>query len=299
MDYVIKAMTPADASPVCSHCRLLLNSSEGRNSVTGLKSLHNIGEERQTKSLRYWPRKGLRKEKNMVFVLDKHQKPLMPCTEKRARLLLNRKRAVVHKVFPFTIRIKDRIREKVIVEDMEIKIDGGAKYTGIAIITDSSDKPVLCPYLAEIHHKTDIKSKLDTKRAIRKSRRGRKTRYRKKRFLNRKRRAGWLPPSVMAVVQQTESVLNKLFKLLPVKSVVLENVKFDSQLMENAELRGIEYQQGTLSGYEVREYLLEKWGRTCAYCKRKDSTGSILETLKTASEEQWMVLRENPHSSHD
>ena len=31
--------------------------------------------------------------------------------------------------------------------------------------------------------------------------------------------------------------------------------------MENAEISGVEYQQGELQGYEVREYLLEKWGR--------------------------------------
>ncbi|MFP5268947.1 RNA-guided endonuclease IscB [Coleofasciculus sp.] len=29
---------------------------------------------------------------------------------------------------------------------------------------------------------------------------------------------------------------------------------------------GIEYQQGELFGYEVREYLLDKWNRKCAYC---------------------------------
>jgi hypothetical protein len=34
------------------------------------------------------------------------------------------------------------------------------------------------------------------------------------------------------------------------------------------ELAGIEYQQGTLAGYEVRGYLLEKWGRRCAYCRK-------------------------------
>jgi hypothetical protein len=28
----------------------------------------------------------------------------------------------------------------------------------------------------------------------------------------------------------------------------------------------VEYQQGELAGYEIREYLLEKWGRKCAYC---------------------------------
>ena len=38
------------------------------------------------------------------------------------------------------------------------------------------------------------------------------------------------------------------------------------QLMENPEISWVEYQQGTLTGCEVREYLLAKWGRKCAYC---------------------------------
>jgi hypothetical protein len=38
-----------------------------------------------------------------VFVLDTHHKPLMPCSEKRARLLLARGRARIHKMAPFTI----------------------------------------------------------------------------------------------------------------------------------------------------------------------------------------------------
>ena len=46
----------------------------------------------------------------------------------------------------------------------------------------------------------------------------------------------------------------------------MELVKFNTQAMENPEITGIEYQQGTLYGYEVREYLLEKWGRQCVYC---------------------------------
>ncbi|BCU08475.1 hypothetical protein Atep_31520 (plasmid) [Allochromatium tepidum] len=41
-----------------------------------------------------------------VFVLDKQKRPLMPCTEKRARLLLERGRAVVVRLAPFTIRLK-------------------------------------------------------------------------------------------------------------------------------------------------------------------------------------------------
>jgi hypothetical protein len=40
-----------------------------------------------------------------VFVLDKRKKPLMPCSERRARLLLERGRAVVHRRYPFAIRL--------------------------------------------------------------------------------------------------------------------------------------------------------------------------------------------------
>jgi hypothetical protein len=50
----------------------------------------------------------------------------------------------------------------------------------------------------------------------------------------------------------------------------MELVRFDTQVMQNAEIVGVEYQQGELVGYEVREYLLEKWQRTCAYCGKQD-----------------------------
>lgn len=43
-----------------------------------------------------------------VFVLDKRGQSLMPCTEKRARLLLERGRARVHRLVPFVIRLIDR-----------------------------------------------------------------------------------------------------------------------------------------------------------------------------------------------
>jgi 5-methylcytosine-specific restriction endonuclease McrA len=58
--------------------------------------------------------------------------------------------------------------------------------------------------------------------------------------------------------------------LCPLTALSVELVRFDTQLLENAEIAGIQYQQGELAGYEVREYLLEKWFRRCAYCKRED-----------------------------
>ena len=70
-----------------------------------------------------------------VFVLDKQKKPLMPCSEKRARLLLQRGRAVVVRLAPFTIRLKDRIGGD--VQPVRVKIDPGSKTTGIAVVRES------------------------------------------------------------------------------------------------------------------------------------------------------------------
>src|SRR5712692_4017490 len=69
----------------------------------------------------------------MVFVLDRHKKPLMPCTPKRARLLLKRGRAVVHRVTPFVIRLKDRCVEESLLQPLALKIDPGSKTSGIAL----------------------------------------------------------------------------------------------------------------------------------------------------------------------
>lgn len=202
----------------------------------------------------------------MVFVLDKHKKPLMPCTEKRARLLLQRGRAVVHRMAPFTIRLKDRVVEECAVQPLRLKLDPGSRTTGFAVLRESSPDVGVAIVLGELHHKQGIKSKLDARRAVRRGRRNRKTRYRQPRFDNRRRSEGWLAPSLNARVQQTLNAVAKLSHLVPLSAISMELVKFDTQKLQNPEIVGIEYQQGELAGYEVREYLLEKWGRRCAYC---------------------------------
>ncbi len=205
----------------------------------------------------------------MVFVLDQHQKPLMPCTEKRARLLLERGRAVIHRHAPFTIRLKDRTAEESRFQPLRVKFDPGSKTTGMAIILEGSRGPKVI-FFGEIVHKLGIKARLDARRALRRSRRHRKTRYRPARFQNRKRKAGWLPASLEARVNQTLHALAKIRRLAPITDLSVEHVKFDTQKLQNPEIAGVEYQQGTLLGYEVREYLLEKWGRACVYCGATD-----------------------------
>jgi len=153
------------------------------------------------------------------------------------------------------------------VQDVEVKVDPGSKTTGVALVGHFEQQGAVVLFGANLSHRGQaIRNNLESRRSLRRGRRGRNTRYRPARFLNRTRKAGWLPPSVESRVMNTESVINKLANRCPITSATVELVKFDMQQMVNPEVSGVEYQQGELAGYEVREYLLEKWNRTCAYC---------------------------------
>ena len=82
---------------------------------------------------------------------------------------------------------------------------------------------------------------------------------------NPETQAGWLR-SLRHRVEATQNWVKRLRHLAPVTAISLELVRFDMQQMQNPEISGVEYQRGTLAGYEVREYLLEKWQRQCVYC---------------------------------
>lgn len=204
----------------------------------------------------------------MVFVLDRKKRPLMPCTEKRARKLLAEGRAVVHRLVPFVIRLKDRATEQAILQPLKLKIDPGYEVTGISAVRVEEGKEVVI-FFAEVHHRTDVSEKLLSRRAHRRSRRSRKTRYRAPRFDNRKRPGGWLAPSAKTRVDQVLSVVRKLCRWLPITEIVVESAKFDTQKLQNPEISGVKYQHGELFGYELREYLLEKFGWRCAYCGKE------------------------------
>jgi len=59
-------------------------------------------------------------------------------------------------------------------------------------------------------------------------------------------------------------------RISPVTAISQELVRFDTQALENPDIEGVEYQQGQLSGYEVREYVLLKWNHRCVYCDAHD-----------------------------
>lgn len=202
---------------------------------------------------------------NFVFVLDTDKRPLNLTHPGAARHLLNTGKAAVFRRYPFTIILKEACPD-VPVQDLELKLDPGSKVTGIAI--KQGNKVI---FGAELQHRgQQIKNALLSRRQLRQSRRNHKTRYRQARFLNRTRPDGWLAPSLQHRVDTILTWVNRLRRLAPISSITQELVRFDPQLMQNPEISGVQYQQGELQGYEVREYLLEKWNRRCAYCSIKN-----------------------------
>ena len=202
----------------------------------------------------------------MVFVLDKSKKPLNMISHAKARILLKNRLAVVHKVYPFTIRLKDN---SAVLKDRSytVKLDPGSRTTGVAI-TDNNDSVVM---LAEIEHRGHlIKKNLDSRRAVRRNRRNRNTRYRPARFLNRTKPKGWLAPSVKSRADNVINFIKKYKKLINIDKVMIENVSFDTAQMTSDDcLIGTDYQQGLLYNTKLREFIFSKTNGRCSYCGTK------------------------------
>ncbi|MEO6887508.1 MAG: RNA-guided endonuclease IscB [Ktedonobacteraceae bacterium] len=198
-----------------------------------------------------------------VFVIDTKQQPLEPVHPGRARRLLAEGKAAVFRRYPFVIILKRQV-ETPAPAPVRLKIDPGARTTGLALVDDATGEVV---WAAELSHRgSEVRAALETRRRVRRGRRHRRTRYRAPRFANRRRQKGWLPPSLLSRVENILSWVKRLCRLCAITALSQEVVRFDLQKLENPEISGVQYQQGDLFGYEVRESLLEKWERTCAYC---------------------------------
>ena len=202
----------------------------------------------------------------MVFVLDRSKKPLDMISHAKARILLKNRLAVVHKVYPFTIRLKDNscVSNN---RTYTVKLDPGSRTTGVAIVDDKNQVVML----AEIEHRGHlIKKDLDSRRAVRRSRRSRKTRYRPARFLNRTRPKGWLAPSVKSRADNVINFIKKYKKLININKIMIENVSFDTaQMSSDTKLWGNDYQQGNLYNKNLREFVFSKTKGRCSYCEEK------------------------------
>jgi 5-methylcytosine-specific restriction endonuclease McrA len=201
---------------------------------------------------------------NYVFLLNADKTFLNMIPPARARVLQSKGKAAVFRRYPYVLILKQQVEDP-LLKEYRLKIDPGSKGTGFAI--QCGEEIV---FLMELNHRSDvIESNLKARAGFRKGRRSRNLRYRKKRF-NKKKPVGWLAPSLMHRVLTIETWIKRFLRYCPIVEIDIEQVRFDTQALQNPEISGVEYQQGTLFGYEVREYLLEKWGRKCAYCGAKD-----------------------------
>ena len=202
----------------------------------------------------------------MVLVINKHKQPCNTISAAYARILLFTKQAVIHKRYPFTIRLRNN---NAVLKDRSytIKFDPGSRTTGVAIV-DDKDSVVM---LAEIKHRGHIiKRNLDSRRAIRHFRRQRKTRYREARFQNRTRPQGWLAPSVKSRADNVINFVKKYKKLMNINKIMIENVSFDvAQISSDDYLIGTDYQQGNLYNKNLKEFIFSKTKGRCSYCGGK------------------------------
>lgn len=208
-----------------------------------------------------------------VFCVDADRRPLDPCTEKTAERLLSTGKARLLRRFPNAIMLHRACQDATTVP-CQLKVYPGAQATGLAIVRQ--DRVI---WAGEITHRSKvIKARMDTRRSLRRARRSRKTRHRPARFQFRAKPKGWLPPSLQSRVENVRTWTRRLRALCPLTDISLAVTKFDTQKLQNPEISGEEYQQGTLYGYEVRSYVMEKFGYQCAVCRpaRHDPDAKVL-----------------------
>lgn len=209
----------------------------------------------------------------MVYVISKNGHLLMPTRRYgKIRRLLKQGKAKVIRRCPFAVQLLYDTEEN--VQPVTLGVDAGSKHIGLSATTE--DKEL---YASEVELRDDISKNLTARREFRSARRSRKTIYRKARFDNRVRakHKGWLAPSVEAKIDAHIRVIEKVCGFLPICDIFVEVAAFDTQKMQDPEISGIEYQQGTLLGYTIREYLAEKFNHRCCYCGRSQGGGIRFE----------------------
>ena len=197
-----------------------------------------------------------------VYVLNMRGEPLMPTTPCKARKLIEQGKAQVVQRTPFTIQLLYATGES--KQDITLGIDPGYFYIGFSAISNTIEL-----LAGDITLRSDIKKLLEKRLSYRRTRRSRLW-YRVPRFNNRSKPTEWLAPSIQHRLDTHLKIIDKIKSILPITNIIIEIATFDAQKMQNPEISGIEYQQGTLQGYNIREYLLEKFKHKCAYCNKKD-----------------------------
>jgi hypothetical protein len=230
-----------------------------------------------------------------VFVLSLTGNPLMPTKQSKARKMLKSGKAKIITCYPFTVQLTYETENK--IQEVNLGIDTGYKNIGVSVVT--SKQELICGTLI-LDGKT--KERLDEKRMYRKLKRNRLW-YRKPRFNNRKKKEGWLPPSIQRRYNTHLNLINRLKRILPISKVIIEIAKFDIQKIINPEITNFEYQRGDLYNYQNKKsYLMTLNKGLCEHCKKDfKNSSSHIHHRKPKSQggsdriENLMLLHEKCH----
>ncbi len=215
-----------------------------------------------------------------VPVLDRHGAPLTPARPSRVRRWLETGRA--SKVWIkgiFAVQLHDVDAADAAVPPTGLGFDPG-KTTGIAVTRESDDEKVraIVGAYEHEHRNQEIRNGLSDRSGQRRNRRSR-LRRRPARYNNRAnvRTEGHLPPSIQSIVDDMAAIVDTMLRLYPISVIRAEYLRFDTQLMQNPDIQGVEYQQGTLHGWQLRHYILHRDNWQCRYCDKPSTEKNQLE----------------------
>ena len=191
-----------------------------------------------------------KKKVNYIYVVDSNGTPLMPTSRLgmvrrwlktgQARWFGN-SRKTIQFVRPVTTN----------TQELTLGVDAGF-HLGLSVVGNQREY-----YAAESLRKSE-KDRITSRRELRRSRRNR-LRYRQARFDNRRRKDGWLAPSIQHRLDFTIKEIKRLYTFLPITNLVVEVTPFDNQKLLNPNIKGWQYQKGKMYGFKtIKDYLLAR-----------------------------------------
>lgn len=207
-----------------------------------------------------------------VLVVNKYGRPLMPTTPRKARVLLKEGKGKIFTRRPFTIQLLYGCRGY--TQPVTLGIDAGYKTIGYSVV---SEKEELVG--GEFKLLEGMSERITERCKYRVTRRNR-LRHRKPRFNNRKRKEGWLAPSIQHKFDSHIKLVERIKSRLPITKVVVETAKFDIQRINNPQIYGEQYQQGEQYG----------WKNLASYIRHRDNYECQNPDCKNKSEQKILQV---------
>jgi len=177
-------------------------------------------------------------KKVLVYVLNMRGQPLMPCSPRKAKMLLKQGKAKVARRSPFTIQLLIATGEN--KQFITLGIDPGYSSIGLSMVTNKREL-----FSAEITLRKGLMKLNSDRKMYRRNKRNRLW-YRSCRFLNRvkSKKEGWLAPSILHKLESHIRIVNFVKSLLPISRIIIEANNFDIQRIKNPNIEGENYQEG-------------------------------------------------------